>query len=336
MGRARLCALHRRRLHLVVTPCVLLWEGSDSHQPLTRHVLRPADVDDPRVRAVPGDPSSAGKSYLELFKKMQDLPSADRPTLYSMQANFLAAIYCMGLGTLSKAFQLFAEAITMSIDGGLHRDVGEYDIFDPIEREVRKRTFWSIYCWDKQSGACFGRPAMIHLRDCDVPEPVILDDEYITKDGLGHQPDSGKSRICAFVAAIRLHIVLEGVLDGCVRPSDFASSPFLSKAAKVIAKRHPQSEALREEEALLEDWQGLLEPHWAYSEVTVGSKDPIRITQAERLHCLENLVKMRACPRFLRRYLCLPTLPLLDALTSSPLRPLSPKSSTGIASRALC
>lgn len=44
----------------------------------------------------------------------------------------------MGLGTLSKAFQLFAEAITMCVDGGLHRDVGEYAIFDPIEREVRK------------------------------------------------------------------------------------------------------------------------------------------------------------------------------------------------------
>lgn len=42
------------------------------------------------MRAVPGDPGSAGRSYLELFKKMQDLPSADRPTLYSMQANFLA------------------------------------------------------------------------------------------------------------------------------------------------------------------------------------------------------------------------------------------------------
>lgn len=67
----------------------------------------------------------------------------------------------MGLGTLSKAFMLFAESITMALDGGLHRDVGDYDIFNPIEREVRKRTFWSIYCWDKQSGACFGRPAMI-------------------------------------------------------------------------------------------------------------------------------------------------------------------------------
>lgn len=161
-----------------------------------------------------------------------------------------------------------------------------------------------------------------------MPEPVILDDEYITKDGLGVQPDNSKSRICAFVAAIRLHVVLEGVvrpfyiyppfdyqviklirpllclhtqLDGCVRPSDFASSPFLSKAAQVIAKRHPQSEALREEEALLEDWQGLLEPHWAYGEETVGSKDPIRITQAERLHCLENLVKMRESSSSFRR-----------------------------------
>jgi len=26
----------------------------------------------------------------------------------------------------------------MAIDGGLHRDVGAYDIFNPIEREVRK------------------------------------------------------------------------------------------------------------------------------------------------------------------------------------------------------
>lgn len=100
----------------------------------------------------------------------------------------------------------------MAIDGGLHRDVGGYDIFNPIEREVRKRTFWSIYCWDKASGACFGRPAMVHLRDCDVSEPLVLDDEYIMADGLGVQPEGSQSRICAFVAAIRLHVVLEGVV----------------------------------------------------------------------------------------------------------------------------
>ena len=95
-------------------------------------------VDDPRVRAVPSDPSTAGKAYFELFKRLRDLPSADRPTLYSIQAAFLAAIYAFGLGNLSKAFALQAESITLCLDGGLHRSVDGYDHFDAVERETRK------------------------------------------------------------------------------------------------------------------------------------------------------------------------------------------------------
>jgi hypothetical protein len=95
-------------------------------------------VDDPRVRANPIDPSTAGKQYFELFKRLRDLPSADRPTLYSIQAAFLAAVYAFGLGNLSKAFALQAESITLCLDGGLHRSVDGYDHFDAVEKETRK------------------------------------------------------------------------------------------------------------------------------------------------------------------------------------------------------
>jgi hypothetical protein len=95
-------------------------------------------VDDPRVRANPVDPSTAGKQYFELFKRLRDLPSADRPTLYSIQAAFLAAVYAFGLGNLSKAFALQAESITLCLDGGLHRSVDGYDHFDAVEKETRK------------------------------------------------------------------------------------------------------------------------------------------------------------------------------------------------------
>lgn len=181
-------------------------------------------VDDPRVRANPQDPSTAGKQYFELFKRLRDLPSADRPTLYSIQAAFLAAVYAFGLGNLSKAFALQAESITLCLDGGLHRSVDGYDHFDAVEKETRKRTFWSIYSWDKQSAgmlkfielnqsschlALFGRPPIIHLRDCDVTEPAVVDDENLTDDGIKEQVDGDKSRMCAFVAAIRLHVILE-------------------------------------------------------------------------------------------------------------------------------
>ena len=95
-------------------------------------------VDDLRVRANPQDPSTAGKQYFELFKRLRDLPSADRPTLYSIQAAFLAAVYAFGLGNLSKAFALQAESITLCLDGGLHRSVDGYDHFDAVEKETRK------------------------------------------------------------------------------------------------------------------------------------------------------------------------------------------------------
>jgi hypothetical protein len=78
-------------------------------------------VDDPRVRAKADDPSTAGKQYFELFKRLRDLPSADRPTLYSIQA-----------------FSLLAESVTLCLDGGLHRSVEGYDYFNAIEAEMRK------------------------------------------------------------------------------------------------------------------------------------------------------------------------------------------------------
>ncbi|KAK8861354.1 hypothetical protein IAR55_002173 [Kwoniella newhampshirensis] len=249
-------------------------------------------VDDPRVRANPSDPSTAGKQYFELFKRLRDLPSADRPTLYSIQAAFLAAIYAFGLGNLSKAFALQAESITLCLDGGLHRSVDGYDHFDAVEKETRKRTFWSIYSWDKQSAALFGRPPIIHLRDCDVTEPLIVDDENLTPEGIKDDPMDSQSRMGAFVATIRLHVVLEGVIDSATQPSSFPTSPFLAKAAATISRRPPQNESLRDEEALLEEWTRILPKYWHYDSDTANSRDPIRITQAERLHCLEHLVKM--------------------------------------------
>jgi hypothetical protein len=156
----------------------------------------------------------------------------------------------------------------------------------------------------------FGRPSVIHLRDCDVPEPLQIDDEYLTKEKILEQPAGHQTRLSAFVAVIRLHVVLEvrvpaetdrysflttfssqGVIDSCVAPSTFESSSFLSKAASTISRRC-QAGTLAEGEELLEEWVSILPKHWHYDVECVESKDPIRITQAERLHCLEHLVRM--------------------------------------------
>lgn len=118
--------------------------------------------------------------------------------------------------------------------------------------EVRKRTFWCVYMWDKQACSHFGRPPMIRLRDCDVGEPAIVDDEFITHDGIGIQPSEHQCRMGAFISSVRVFVVLESVLDGPPLRSFGDGSPFLTRATSVLTGfRKPAG--MREEEALLDE-----------------------------------------------------------------------------------
>lgn len=248
-------------------------------------------IDDPRVRSDPSDGNSAGTQWFELFGRLRTLPNADRPTVYTVQSVLVAGVYAVGLGKLSKAFALLAEAVTLALDTGLHRSADAYDVFDPIEDEVRKRTFWCIYLWDKQAAAHFGRPPMVRLRDCDVGEPAAVDDELITRDGIGVQPAEHESRMAAFVALLRVFVVLESILDGPPSRHFGENSPFLTRATGILSgfRRHTE---LREEEALLDDIVQSLPPFWAHTVETMASGDVLRVTQAVRIHCAEQFVRM--------------------------------------------
>lgn len=248
-------------------------------------------IDDPRVRADPSDGISSGTQWFELFAKLRTLPAADRPTVYTVQAVLVAGVYAIGWGKLSRAFALLSESITLSVDSGLHRSADAYDIFDPIEEEVRKRTFWCVYMWDKQASAHFGRPPMVRLRDCDVAEPAAVDDEFITHDGVGPQPPDTESRMGAFVCVLRFFVVLESVLD-TPPPKYFGdSSPFLHRVTGILSgfRRH---KGLREEETLLDEVCASVPPHWGHSQETMSSEDVIQVTHAERIHCLHQFVRM--------------------------------------------
>lgn len=248
-------------------------------------------IDDPRARADPEDGGSAGAHWFELFGRLRTTPSADRPTVHTVQAVLVAGVYAIGAGKLSKAFALLAESVTLAIDLGLHRDSEAFDCFDPIEDEVRRRTFFCVYLWDKQASANFGRPPMIRMRDCDVGEPVAVDDEYITHEGIGEQPAGTPSRIEVFMAVVKVFVVLESVLNCTALNPVGRASPLLVRTANMASGGHHPQE-LVEEESLLNEICQSISPHWMYSLETMSSGDVIRVTQAERFHCVEQFVRM--------------------------------------------
>jgi hypothetical protein len=200
-------------------------------------------------------------------------------------------VYAIGAGRLSRAFALLAESVTLAIDLGLHRDSEAFDCFDPIEDEVRRRTFFCVYLWDKQASSHFGRPPMIRMRDCDVGEPVAVDDEFITHEGIGEQPVGTPSRIEAFMAVVKVFVVLESVLNRMSLNPVGRASPLFVRAANMASGGHHCQE-LVEEESLLNEICQNISPHWMYSLETMSSGDVIRVTQAERFHCVEQFVRM--------------------------------------------
>lgn len=248
-------------------------------------------TEDLRVRADPNESTSAGTQWFELFGRLRTLPISDRPTLYAIQADLVAAVYAVGLGKLSRAASLLSEAVSFCIDAGMHRSADTYDLFDPIEEQVRKRTFWSVYLWDKQLCAHFGRPSMIRLKDCDVGEPAAVDDEFITREGMSSQPPGTESRMGAFICTLRVGVVLESVLDvPPVRELEEAA-PFLMRASSVLSRGHRPND-MREEEQLLDEIHLAIPCYWSHSAETFSSGDVIRITQAERLQCIEQFARM--------------------------------------------
>lgn len=248
-------------------------------------------IDDPRARADPEDGGSAGTHWFELFGRLRTTPSADRPTVHTVQAVLVAGVYAIGAGRLSRAFALLAESVTLAIDLGLHRDSEAFDCFDPIEDEVRKRTFFCVYLWDKQASVHFGRPPMIRMRDCDVGEPVAVDDEFITHEGIGEQPAGTPSRIEVFMAVVKVFVVLESVLNRMALNPVGRASPLFVRAAN-MASGGSHSQELVEEESLLNEICQNISPHWVYSVETMSNGDVIRVTQAERFHCVEQFVRM--------------------------------------------
>jgi hypothetical protein len=233
-----------------------------------------------------------GLKWFELYNQLRSLPGNDRPTLYTIQAVLIGAVFAVGQGLVSRALALLAEAVTLAMDAGLHRRADAYDWFDAREDQVRARTLWCIYVWDKQAAAQFGRPPLLRLRDCDVGTPAPLDDECIAPDGLRPQPPGVASRMAAFECLCHLAVVLDAVLDTPPsRAGSDAPDGFLARATGVLVGPKANGD-LRAEEALLDDVVSRIPAHWAHSPATLASGDVVRITQAERLHCFEHYVRL--------------------------------------------
>ncbi|GIZ46817.1 hypothetical protein CKM354_000992600 [Cercospora kikuchii] len=138
-----------------------------------------------------GDPAptnpneeSAGAQYLNhCITSMNTW--CDELTVDHVRSTLLVSIYFVELNLRSAAWVWLGSAVRIAQDIGLQTDHGPYS---PMDLEMRRRVWWSLYNWDRVVSMELGRPLMIDDNDYDVSEPVPVDDEFIRPNGIVMPP----------------------------------------------------------------------------------------------------------------------------------------------------
>lgn len=104
----------------------------------------------------------------------------DEPSVDALQALLLLVIAFTAGGKGKRAYMLLTNAVGMAMALELHREVEAQARITPLERETRRRLFWSCYLLDKFMSCGSKRPSLISDKTlmlrlpCWSPSPAVL------------------------------------------------------------------------------------------------------------------------------------------------------------------
>lgn len=104
---------------------------------------------------------------LKLFKN-----NFEEPTLQLVQVHLLMAFYQQGLNRSNSSFVTYGMATRLALALGLHRKAKNLPI---IEREKRRRVWWTCYVMDSIWAAKIGQPIHVDSNDISVELDTIMD-----------------------------------------------------------------------------------------------------------------------------------------------------------------
>ena len=118
---------------------------------------------------------SIQKHYLSLVRvRFQRLVSTT--SLSNVQTLLLLQLYEHNAGERNTAWMLLGCASRMAVALGMHRE-GTGNGFDPIERNTRRRVWWTLYMFEQNLCVMLGRPSAIDDSEVylSLPDETMLD-----------------------------------------------------------------------------------------------------------------------------------------------------------------
>ncbi|EJC97940.1 uncharacterized protein FOMMEDRAFT_97406 [Fomitiporia mediterranea MF3/22] len=141
--------------------------------------------------------------------------SYDPPQSIHVVIRYFDTVYHFCEGHDATSHASFGEAAHIAVTLHMHEETS-YEGLDPVECEIRRRTFWLLFGADKSMSILLGRPICLRDEDCTLHFPKEVDDEYITPNGILPQPH-GKTAIVSGLNYISRIFALLGEIQVRIR-----------------------------------------------------------------------------------------------------------------------
>ncbi|KAI0880176.1 uncharacterized protein GGS22DRAFT_193523 [Annulohypoxylon maeteangense] len=161
-------------------------------------------------RALPqnGDSLEFQRKWFAQVDKLP--PLLGTSSLPNVCAYMLLSLYFHNTNDRTSAWTFQGAACRLAIALGMHRESFS-DLFEPVERQLRKRVWWTLYGYEQFLCCSLGRPSAIDDREMDVgiPDEEYLDTNLLPSHYVGHG-----AQLNMLLAAIR-----RGIFDPSFVPS---------------------------------------------------------------------------------------------------------------------
>ncbi|KAG6833786.1 hypothetical protein H0H87_001218 [Tephrocybe sp. NHM501043] len=129
------------------------------------------------VTGQPTDEGGMGMVYYERALILQYISHA-KTQIAHVQCFILMSSFLCSINCLPQAWILIGQAVRTGQDLGLHRSPRRL-LVTSIEKETRRKVWWGVYTLDRMLALALGRPLGINDLDCDVEQPVEIDDDRL-------------------------------------------------------------------------------------------------------------------------------------------------------------
>ncbi|KAJ4217211.1 hypothetical protein NW759_009158 [Fusarium solani] len=154
--------------------------------------------------------ASLAQTFYQRSRSIYRFEILDSMSLSAVQMLLLTGVYLQSTQQATRCWNAVGLAIRAAQSLGLHVESPNQPR-SQLSREMRRRVWHTCLVLDKLLSMTFGRPAMIST-SWHVPLPSLIDDEYLSADGQGEQPQDRPSRLGLLIWSSKLFLILDDIL----------------------------------------------------------------------------------------------------------------------------